>query len=62
MSATNTLDLWLNGTAGQRYVLLTSSNLADWTPVQTNTLAGGSWHIVVPANGLLSFYRGQWAP
>ena len=38
LSSTKTFDLWLNGTAGQRYVLLSSTNLADWAPVQTNTL------------------------
>ena len=62
LSSTNTFDLWLSGTAGQRYVLLSSSNLADWTPIQTNTLASSSWHIVLPANSSPSFYRGQWAP
>jgi hypothetical protein len=62
LSATNTFDLWLNGTAGQRYVLLSSSDLANWVPVQTNTLSSSSWHIVLPANGPRSFYRGQWAP
>ena len=62
LSSTNTFDLWLSGTAGQRYVLLSSSNLADWTPVQTNTLASNSWHVVLPASNSASFYRGQWAP
>jgi hypothetical protein len=62
LSSTNTFDLWLSGTAGQRYILLSSSNLADWTPVQTNTLASSSWHIVLPADGPLRFFRGQWAP
>ena len=62
LSATNTCALCLNGTAGQRYVLLCSTNLADWTPMQTNTLSSGSWHIVLPAACPCSFYRGQWAP
>ncbi len=62
LSSTKTFDLWLYGTAGQRYVLLSSTNLADWAPVQTNTLSSSSWHIVLPANGPRSFYRGQWAP
>jgi hypothetical protein len=61
-SATNTFDLWLQGTTGQRYVLLSSTNLADWTPIQTNTLASSSWHLVLPTGGLRNFYRGQWAP
>jgi len=63
MSRTNTFDLWLYGTAGQRYVLLSSPDLTAWQPVQTNTLAGNSWHIVLPPNNRpISFYRGQWLP
>ena len=62
LSSTNTFDLWLLGTAGQRYVLLSSSNMVNWTSVRTNTLATISWHSVLPANGMPSFYRGQWAP
>jgi hypothetical protein len=62
LSSTKTFDLWLNGTAGQRYVVLSSTNLANWGPVQTNTLSNSSWHIVLPASGPRSFYRGQWAP
>jgi hypothetical protein len=62
-SNTNTFDLWLNGTAGQRYILLSSSNLLSWLPVQTNTLSSSSWHVILPATkGPPSFYRGQWAP
>ncbi len=62
LSASNTFDLWLQGRDGQRYVLLSSSNPADWTPLRTNTLASSSWHVVLPTNGSPSFYRGQWAP
>ena len=62
LSATNTFDLWLNGTAGQRYVILSSSDLVTWTPVQTNTPASSSWHMVVPANSPPRYCRGQWAP
>jgi hypothetical protein len=62
LSSTNTFELWLDGTVGQRYVLLSSGNLADWAPVLTNTLASSSWHIVLPVDASLRFYRGQWAP
>jgi hypothetical protein len=63
MSATNTFDLWLDGTAGQRYVLSESRDLVTWNPVGTNTLSSDSWHIVLPtANSSLMFYRGQWLP
>jgi hypothetical protein len=63
ISATNTFDLWLDGTAGQRYVLAESRDLVTWTPVATNILSTDSWHIVLPAgNGTLTFFRGQWLP
>jgi len=63
LSRSNTFDLWLNGAAGQRYAILSSTNLKSWTPVQTNTLATGAWHLVLPAtNGARCFYRGLWAP
>jgi hypothetical protein len=63
MSATNTFDLWLDGTAGQRYVLLSSSDFVNWVAVRTNTLSSNSWHAVLgAANSQRSFYRGQWAP
>lgn len=63
MSRTNTFDFWLDGQAGLRYIIQSSTNFATWMPVQTNTLSSNSWHVVVPAsNTPLSFYRGQWAP
>ena len=62
MSTTNTFDLYLDGTTGQRYVLLSSPDLATWQPIQTNTLSGSSWHIIVPATTRQNFYRGLWSP
>jgi hypothetical protein len=62
LSSTNTFDLWLSGTAGQRYALLSSSNLVSWAPVQTNTISSNTWHIVLPATAPPRYYRGQWAP
>jgi len=63
ISRTNTFDLWLDGTAGQRYGLLGSPDLVAWAPVVTNTLLSNSWHVILPAtNGNRSFYRGIWAP
>jgi hypothetical protein len=56
-----TFDLWLDGQAGQSYILLSSPGLLGWTPVATNVLSSSSWHIVLPAtNGQRTFYRGQW--
>ena len=63
VSPTNTFDFWLNGQAGQTYALLCSSNLLNWLPFQTNTLATNSLHIAVSTgNSPTRFYRAQWLP
>jgi hypothetical protein len=60
---TNSFSLRLDGTAGQRYALFWSSDLANWTPLQTNTLAGSSWPLSLPTtNATQRFYRGAWVP
>jgi len=62
-SSSNTFDLLLNGQAGLTYVLQTSSNLSNWTPLQTNTLASNSLQIVVStATAPYRFYRAAWVP
>lgn len=46
------------GTAGQTYVLQTSTNLVDWVPVSTNTPASVPFNWVEPADdGPFRFYR-----
>ncbi len=63
MSPSNTFDFWLDGQAGQRYIIQTGSNFVNWWPVQTNMLASNSFHIVLPAATVPArFYRAQWAP
>jgi hypothetical protein len=62
VTSTNTHYFWLEGQAGQRYVIQASSNFASWYPVQTNTLATNSMPIVVPLGAPCSFYRAQWLP
>jgi hypothetical protein len=63
VSPTNTFDFWLNGQAGQTYALLSSSNLLNWLPFQTNTLASNSLHIAVStSNSPARFYRAKWLP
>ncbi len=60
---TNTFELWLDGTAGQRYSVLSSSNLLNWVPVQTNTLSSNSWRLLMSANGVSQrYFRGVWLP
>jgi hypothetical protein len=58
-----TFDFWVDGVAGQRYVVQTSADFVNWTPVQTNTLSSSSWHVTVSTVGVArSFYRAQWLP
>jgi len=52
------LELWLAGQGGQNYVLQTSTNLAVWTSVSTNTLATNSFRLLLEAtNNSQMFYR-----
>jgi len=53
---------WLDGQAGQRYAILSSSNLVDWQYVQTNTLVSNSVSLTLAATNALRFYRAQWLP
>ncbi|HTL58824.1 MAG TPA: glycoside hydrolase family 44 protein [Candidatus Limnocylindrales bacterium] len=63
VNSTNTFDLWLNGQSGQRYRLLSSTDLITWTPIATNTLSSASWHLILPAtNTPRIYYRGQLWP
>ena len=52
----------LGGSAGQSYVILASSNLADWVPFGTNTLTNGSALISdTQAHSLgRRYYRARW--
>lgn len=58
----NNFNFWLDGQAGQRYALLSSSNFLNWQYLQTNTLASNSLAITLPATNSLRFYRAQWLP
>lgn len=64
-NATNAADDFqfeLTGLTGQRYVIQSSTDLAIWTPVQTNTLTGSSQLIQLPRTNSHRFYRAQWLP
>jgi len=63
LGAANTFDCWLDGQAGQSYVISWSGDLRTWFPLQTNTLAGTSLHLIMPAtNAAARFFRAQWTP
>ena len=61
MSA-NTFDFWLDGQAGQKYIIQATTDFASWLPIQTNTLASNSLHIVLTATTPYRFLRAQWTP
>jgi hypothetical protein len=56
-------ELWLDGTAGQRYEIQATTNLVNWTSVQTNALTTSSQQVNLPSSSLpASFYRARWLP
>ena len=53
------LALWLDGQAGRRYILQSSTNLLTWSPFSTNTLTTNSCRVYVAmTNAAGMFYRG----
>jgi hypothetical protein len=53
------LNFWLDGQAGQTWVLQSSTDLIHWSATSTNTLAGNSFEFFVPTtNSAQMFYRG----
>lgn len=55
--------LWLDGLAGQKYSLQTSTNLFQWTAISTNTLVSNSFPYSITTTGSAAkFYRGRWVP
>jgi len=53
------LELWMDGQGGQRYTLLSSTNLVTWTAVSTNLFATNSFRLLLgTTNATKMFYRG----
>ncbi len=53
--------LWLDGQAGQTYLLQSSANLVNWSAVSTNTLSSNSFEIfLATTNSTRMYYRGLW--
>jgi len=54
------LGVWLNGQAGQAYILQSSTDLVHWSAVNTNRLASNSFEFFMPTtNATQMFYRGE---
>jgi hypothetical protein len=63
ISTSNSFDLWIDGLAGQKYVVQSSSNFANWIPVVTNSMASNSLHVLLPPPLYNQrFYRARWVP
>jgi oligosaccharide reducing-end xylanase len=52
----------LDGQAGVSYAVDSSSDLMNWTAVQTNTLTATYTNFNLPPGGDLRFYRARWVP
>lgn len=62
VTTSNTFEFYLNGYAGQRYAILTSSNFVNWFGVQTNTLTSATQRFAIPAAAAPCFLRALWVP
>jgi hypothetical protein len=62
MSSATTFDFWLDGQAGQKYIIQATTDFVNWAPVQTNTLPSNSVHLVLSATTPYRFFRAQWTP
>jgi hypothetical protein len=57
------LELWLDGQAGQSYVLQSATDLVHWVAVSTNALSSNSFSfLVATTNPAKMFYRGAVNP
>ncbi|HWD20789.1 MAG TPA: glycoside hydrolase family 44 protein [Verrucomicrobiae bacterium] len=56
------VEFWLNGQSGGKFVLQSSLNLTQWTPVTTNVFSNSPSHFVRPGGGTNVFYRAVSAP
>jgi oligosaccharide reducing-end xylanase len=56
------LTFCLNGQTNVSYAIYSSTDLVNWTPIQTNTLASTNTNFTIDASDTLQFYRAQWVP
>jgi oligosaccharide reducing-end xylanase len=62
LSTPASFKLRLEGQAGARYAIQASSDLMNWSPVQTSTLVSAATNLTLPALEARRYYRAQWAP
>jgi hypothetical protein len=51
------IQFWVQGEIAGTFVLQSSPDLFNWSPVSTNTLAGPQLQFLLPAGGAQTFYR-----
>jgi hypothetical protein len=56
------LNLQVQGQANVPYVLQSSTNLATWSSIFTNTLTGNIWNVSTNLSGRQKFWRAVWMP
>jgi len=57
------MELWMDGQGGQRYTLLSSTNLTTWTAVSTNLFSTNSFRLLIGTTNTTGiFYRGMLNP
>ena len=56
-NAPGQLGIWINGEAGQTYVLQSSTDLINWAAVSTNQVDSNSFELFVSATNAAQFYR-----
>ena len=62
LDASGNFSFQLNGQTGVTYVVYSSTDLVNWSPIQTNTLVDTSTNFTFPGSNALQFYRAQWLP
>jgi hypothetical protein len=61
-SAAGQFTLQVQGQPKVRYVLQSSTNLANWSPAATNTLTGTTWNLSTNLISPVKFWRAVWLP
>jgi len=56
------LTFQLSGLPGETYAIYTSTDFANWFPIQSNTLTGTTTNFTVDAVNSPQFYRANWLP
>jgi hypothetical protein len=53
-------ELWVDGARGRPCVLESTTNLLNWSAIQTNTSTGDPWHVILPSTDpIRTFYRAR---